>query len=774
MAKRHSLIALLLCLCMMFGLSGCNENLPPETAPPASTAAPTTIPTTESVPTPLDIYTDAMAAMPSDLCMEIGVTRQIVIGSSKFVSSIKQTVTYRGIGTDDFAAKVTERASNGDFTLETTETYTAGSVHAVLDESRFFASMTPEEYIARFVPTALFDGSLYGQVTQQDDTITFSEATQLESWLLPDGPEPAQAGGTVTLAGDTIQSAQYKAVYYAGGAEVTVTVNQTFKQTVPQVERPANTLGYTPVGNIDALKFPFHAYCYLMKAKDIQATLMDSLVSQAAGYMANTQTQLYTSYTQGDPMIRIDQSIYELTSDGRELQTDICEIFRDGKYSYSENGNPPEYDDDVWLTSMEYYYQDILADLMPAIYDFQNVSLTEVNGLFLAEYIGNSDYGIFLNDMICQELFNDPDLLDDAASDYKDSSTFYISFDRYTGLPVAMGLTFEATHILDRQAFVLSRQRDYALDLASSESYKAITEDLPTENEPEDKATPLLYHVTGADGQEMWLFGTIHVGDSRTGFLPQELYDAFAASDALAIECNNTAFEEQLKTDDALSQQVSNAYFYANGTTTADHISDSALYDDALRLLKATGNYNMNAEYMKPSLWQQSIGNSMLGFGHQLISDMGMEYRLEALAKEQNKPIWEVESVMFQIQMTTGYSDALQELLLKDMVGTDTREYWESVYELYTLWCAGDEEALIEMLRDESTEGTEEEQKLYAEYDKAMSYDRNEGMLEVAKQYLESGDTVFYAVGLAHLLAENGLVFTLRDAGYTVELVTYK
>jgi uncharacterized protein YbaP (TraB family) len=78
------------------------------------------------------------------------------------------------------------------------------------------------------------------------------------------------------------------------------------------------------------------------------------------------------------------------------------------------------------------------------------------------------------------------------------------------------------------------------------------------------------------------------------------------------------------------------------------------------------------------------------------------------------------------------------------------------------------------MLRDESTEGTEEEQKLYAEYDKAMSYDRNEGMLEVAKQYLESGDTVFYAVGLAHLLAENGLVFTLRDAGYTVELVTYK
>ena len=50
---------------------------------------------------------------------------------------------------------------------------------------------------------------------------------------------------------------------------------------------------------------------------------------------------------------------------------------------------------------------------------------------------------------------------------------------------------------------------------------------------------------------------------------------------------------------------------------------------------------------------------------------------------------------------------------------------------------------------------------------------RNEGMLEVALEYLESGETVFYAVGLAHLLQENGLVDTLQTAGYTVEQVSY-
>ena len=64
--------------------------------------------------------------------------------------------------------------------------------------------------------------------------------------------------------------------------------------------------------------------------------------------------------------------------------------------------------------------------------------------------------------------------------------------------------------------------------------------------------------------------------------------------------------------------------------------------------------------------------------------------------------------------------------------------------------------------------------KIQEEYKTAMESSRNAGMLEVAKQYLESGDVVFFAVGLAHLLNNvNGLVDTLRDAGYTVELVTY-
>ena len=120
-------------------------------------------------------------------------------------------------------------------------------------------------------------------------------------------------------------------------------------------------------------------------------------------------------------------------------------------------------------------------------------------------------------------------------------------------------------------------------------------------------------------------------------------------------------------------------------------------------------------------------------------------------------------------------------MMLMEAVMGDPQEYKDELWELYELWCAGDEEAMRQLLAEEAdtSELTEEELAEYTalmeEYEKAMDIDRNKGMLKVAIEYLESDQVVFYAVGLAHLLDDtNGLVDTLRDAGYTVELVAYK
>ena len=62
---------------------------------------------------------------------------------------------------------------------------------------------------------------------------------------------------------------------------------------------------------------------------------------------------------------------------------------------------------------------------------------------------------------------------------------------------------------------------------------------------------------------------------------------------------------------------------------------------------------------------------------------------------------------------------------------------------------------------------------MLADYNKAMLDDRNQGMAQAALSYLQSGDTVFLAVGTAHMLDEMGLVQLLTDAGCTVERVDY-
>ena len=281
----------------------------------------------------------------------------------------------------------------------------------------------------------------------------------------------------------------------------------------------------------------------------------------------------------------------------------------------------------------------------------------------------------------------------------------------------------------------------------------------------------------------MWLLGTIHVGDERTAYLPAEIRTAFESADALALECNTEAFEQQIEEDEALQAQVAQAYYYTDGTTM-EQLLEAEEYARAVQFMKATGNYNENMLVAKPYLWSNAIDQFYLRQGQTLHSDQGVEEWLMDWAQELEKPIWEVESSLFQMQMLTGFSQDIQLMLLKNSMETSFRENWEGTVELYEKWCAGDEAVLREYLAEPvgTSDMTEEElaeyeayKPLIEEYEKTIGFDRNIGMLNVAIQYLESGDTVFYAVGLAHLLdAENGLVDALREAGYTVELVAYQ
>lgn len=809
MKQLWKIMAVLCCMAMLLTLSACGETpAAPTVTPTESTAAPTTEPTTvptEPAPTQEElaaIYTNAVAALGTEAVgMDITVSQTMTVAGQVFTSESTQKVSYWNLGGENYLAKISDTTAYGDYKATVEEIYGGGNVYQALNKLNYTSAMTAEDFASRYAPVQLLDPTLYTvSVDEAGTTVTFSDATAGESWMMSEDAVLNSASATAAIGEDgKLASTTYTVDYTYGPAQYVTTYTVTYTDAGKQPTLPEDTTGYTVLEDIDAIWLLEHAYGYLNQAKQVSVSVLDTIQSEAAGFVLNQQIDINSYVTDAGTDYRIENGVFTMSASG-STESEMDEKFIGGKYSACTDGGREEYNAAVTDAVMENYTRgELTANILTANY-ITGGTITDVGGLYLIEYTFTEDMGASMCDTISQTLFGS-DLLDELASKYvTNTMEYYLALDKYSMLPTAAGLKYEGCHTIDRQKCLLIQQIDQAFDLASLSSYEAIYEETAPDAEPENKPTPLFYHVTGADGQEMWLFGTIHIGDDRTGYLPHQITDALLSSDALAVECDTETFYDSLEDDEELSKQVSEAYYYSD-STVSEHLDTEDLYEDAVKLMKATGNYNFNSEYLKAYLWGNSIDNFYLRQGYQLTSDKGVESRLEKIAEDNDIPLWEVESTMFQIQMSTGFSEYLQEFLLYSSVYSGDFA-WEGSTELYELWCSGDEAALIERIANEpwtieeedlaDTEGMDEEDlqrrqnildnlesinaelvKLQEEYNTAMESSRNAGMLEVAKEYLESDDVVFYAVGLAHLLAEDGLVNTLRAAGYTVELVTF-
>ena len=793
--NRKRFFAMFLACILVLNLAACGGTAPATPPTGASTAAPTQPPTeppTEpptQVPTepdPMELYDRAVASLSGqeDLLLSVRGSRTLTVAGESYEEEFRQEITYLGCGTEAFRADVQESVDQAGYVTEYHEQFQDGTIFVTIDDTgRFRGEMTSEDFISRYTPPVMLDASLYGSVTCSGSTVTLSDATAGEAWIVPEYAELVDATGSITVddAGNAVSS-QYDVTYTVGGNEIRY---QLTAQYASAGNASANTVAdpdsFTELDYVDAPRIIETVTGYMMQAyvgHSLTATTVDSIFSQAGGVLLNQVTTINSWGSGAEYTADVDTSFFQMNIQGEQEATQV-EHFADGVYTYSADGSEPQENASVSAYIFQNYVAQSLVSNIPDTGLLANATAEDLGTLYYLELTFSDDFGADIGRYICQLFWGDEDFLNDLASSYEtETMEFYLAVDKYTGLPTAIGYNYAGNHVIEGYSYPLTQQVDQSFDLCSTDAYRDLTDEVIPPEEPEEKATPLFYHVTGDDGQEMWLLGTIHVGDARTSYLPQEIYDAFDAADALAVEFNSEAFNEELENDEELSSQVSDSYFYSDGTTTADHVEDEELYEYALKLLKATGSYNMNMPYAKAYLWGNSIENFLLDQFQVLSSRQGVDNQLIWRAEAQEKPIYDVESGLFQTQMLFGFSDALQEMLLLDSVSMDPLEYVSGTQELFEMWCAGDEAVLIEYLADDDSEDlsdlTEEEIALIEEYNNAMGTDRNDDMLDVAIGYLESGEVVFYAVGLAHLLAEDGLVNTLRDAGYTVELVSYE
>ena len=279
-----------------------------------------------------------------------------------------------------------------------------------------------------------------------------------------------------------------------------------------------------------------------------------------------------------------------------------------------------------------------------------------------------------------------------------------------------------------------------------------------------EEITPLMYEITkeGSDNK-IYLFGSMHSVNLDEFDFPDYVINAYNNSDYLAVEFD---ILKALEDPNVVQNELKNMT-YQDGSTIKDHISEET-YKKLVEKMEEKYIYN-SAFDLYSAYFFESLLSSLVLEDAGISSDDGVDTYFLQKAKDENKKILEVESYELQSNILTNFSDRLYELMLLSYLDYYDDQV-EGIKELYQIWKNGDPKELIKLVEDdEDTEGYSlEDIKLYEEYNKALTTDRNIGMTDKLIDYFENNKKVFFMVGAAHLIGDDGIANLLINEGYTV------
>lgn len=761
------MIAALLCIAMVLSLCACGAGDEPVSTT-ASADVPAEVPT--EAPTeasePAEIYAAAAAGVRAlkDLTLDITLNLTRTLGPDTFTEETKQTVVLHNPGTETFSGSLYASTNIGNAFIPVEQTYMNGKLYSRVVGDKFSSAISPDDFMGQFLPSVLLDPVHYSTCELTDDsTLHFADAKEAETWLSDVVLVSAEGTARLDAEGNLTQST-YDARYREGGSDVKLTVTVGVSSEAAPVEAPEDAEEYPEVGGWEAPVMIQKALGYLGQTNSATGICQTTLAMNALNMSyATTEDAALFHDEDGFRFILSTQSVVTDGDSGETDSSNMEQLYNDGVFRITQDGETEE-NSSVDVPALESYVRQILTAYIPdTMQDTESLLVEETDGAYLISYELN------LGDEIGHEiieLFVSPDYIEEVSTDLSTTTCVgTLGIDKATGLPVGYSISYDGTHTWNGEKYALVERVIGSLRPGSLGSYEQITgEAYPADAE---EAQPLFYHVTSPDGGEMWMLGTIHAGDARTQNMAPEIYDALNASDALAVEFDINSAAEQLQEDPETAAAVAAQMMYTDGTAVSDHLTDPQLLGRLLNLSAANGTLSNNMLVMKPAALEQAVSQYFLEMGGRLSTVYGVDLHLLDLAEKQGKPILNVESMESQMAMLMGLSDELQEKMLKETLDLGMDGYNAQVGELFELWCQGNEKDITEGLNEENARDPQ-----LQEFNDKVLHERNASMLDTCESYLASGDTVFFAVGLAHLIdPESGLIYALRDAGYTVDLV---
>lgn len=275
-----------------------------------------------------------------------------------------------------------------------------------------------------------------------------------------------------------------------------------------------------------------------------------------------------------------------------------------------------------------------------------------------------------------------------------------------------------------------------------------------------ENTAALLWKIETKSGAVSYLFGTMHLTDSRITTLPDKLTQTITSSKTVALEVADLS-------DAALGAALGGAaelVAYTDGQTL-DKILTSGEFKKVQSVVAKSGLPGEAANVFKP--WLISTLIAMSDCERQQI-DAGipvLDMRIGAVAKAADIPVVSLETIEQQLQAMASVPETEQVQMLKAGLAylDRTPDMLETLLQLYLKRQMG--AAMPFQIALAGKTGVPA--SAFDGFQRKLLVERNLKMRDNMKPLLDKGGA-FVAVGALHLPGKTGLVSLLNDAGYTV------
>ena len=252
----------------------------------------------------------------------------------------------------------------------------------------------------------------------------------------------------------------------------------------------------------------------------------------------------------------------------------------------------------------------------------------------------------------------------------------------------------------------------------------------------------------------LYILGSVHFLKKEMYPLNKKIEDSFDKSEVLVVEANiNDIGQIDI-------QRLLETAFYSGNETLEKHVSRET-YE---LVKKEFGGLGVPLELInkqKPwflALTLTSLELLKLGF------DPNYGIDIYFLSKATGgKKIKELESIDYQINLFSKFSDDDQELFLLYTL-KDINVLGRELDKLMEAWTSGDTKSMESIISKSITE----DRKMSLIYEKII-YERNRNMAVRIEELLKTKETHFVIVGAGHLIGNKGIIEILRGKGYDVE-----